>query len=149
MRASTRATRTHHDPDAVRRYTTLDGAACAGFSGDLTLTYADGELNGNKETTLNLYRWTGAAWQLYTVAGGDRNTAANQLTVRNVTGFSDWIIADGLPTAVILVDFRAAHQGTAVELTWEAGFGVAALLWATAYIARLRRRPSRRSFTRR
>jgi C1A family cysteine protease len=138
-----------HDPDAVRRYTTLEGAACAGFSGDLTLTYADGELNGNEETALDLYRWTGAAWQLYTVAGGDRDAAANQLTVRNISEFSDWITADGIPTVVALVDFRAAHQGTAVELTWETGFGVAALLWATTCIVRGRRRPSRRSLTRR
>jgi len=106
--------------------------AGAEFSGDLTLTYTDGELNGNEETALHLYRWTGTAWQLYAVAGGDRDTAANRLTVRNVSGFSDWIIADGIPTAVALVDFRSA-------LNWEIGFAVAALLWAAACIARLRR----------
>jgi len=133
------------DADAVWRYYTLEGAACTGFSGDLTLSYTDGELNGNEETALHIHRWTGAAWELFTVAGGDRDAAANQLTVRDVTGFSDWIIADGIPTAAILVDLRAAYQGTAAQLTWKTGFGVAALLWAATCIARKRRTVTGRS----
>ena len=135
------------DADAVRRYYRLEGSACTGFNGNLTLTYADGELNGNEETALHFYRWTGAAWQIHTVAGGDRDTAANQLTARNISEFSDWIMADGIPTAVTLVDFRAAHHCTAVELTWETVSCVAALLWAATCIPRLRRRLSRRSLT--
>ena len=127
------------DADAVRRYYGLEGSSCTGFSGDLTLTYADGELNGNEETALHFYRWTGAAWLLYPVAADDRNTAANRLTARNISGFSDWIIADGIPTAVALVDFRATDQDAGVELNWETGLGVVVLLWATACIVRLRR----------
>ncbi|MCJ7548935.1 MAG: hypothetical protein MUQ30_04565, partial [Anaerolineae bacterium] len=137
------------DADAVRRTYRLEGTDCTGFSGDLTLTYADGELNGNEETTLHVYRWTGTAWQIHTVVAGDRDTAANRLTARNISEFSDWIMADGIPTAVALVDFRAASPGSAVGLTWETVSSVAALLWVAIGIARLRRRPSRRGLARR
>ncbi|MFN2168894.1 MAG: hypothetical protein ACK2U9_21885, partial [Anaerolineae bacterium] len=104
---------------AVKRHYELQAGGCAGYSADLTLSYADGELTGNTETSLDLYRWTGSAWELHSVSSEDRDTTNNQLAARDVTAFSSWGADDASPTAIDLASFAAQPLAGAVSLKWQ------------------------------
>ncbi|HLA95419.1 MAG TPA: two-component regulator propeller domain-containing protein [Pyrinomonadaceae bacterium] len=66
-----------------------------GYTATLRLHYLDTELNGNAESTLQLWRNNGANWTPEGVT--NRNTTQNWVEYNNVTQFSPWTISG--PTA--------------------------------------------------
>ncbi len=103
---------------SVQRYYDIT-SDCSAYSADLTLSYTDGELDGNTESALDLWRWTGSAWEQHAIASGDRDTTNNRLTERDVTAFSRWVIDDNSPTAVSLLGFSGQAQRRGILLRWE------------------------------
>jgi hypothetical protein len=104
---------------SVNREYSID-ADCTSFSATLTLGYTEGELNGNDESTMSLYRSPdGSFWQ--EVIPSSRDTNANTLTAKDVTSFSDWRTGDEspIPTAVTLSFFTANWDSEQVLVAWE------------------------------
>ena len=80
-----------------------------GFTATLTFNYTDAEVLAaglvNGDANLNLYKNEGAGWE---VQGGTVDTAANTVTLANVTGFSLWAMRD--PTDTIAVSIIDAEE---------------------------------------
>ncbi|MBM3240700.1 T9SS type A sorting domain-containing protein [Candidatus Poribacteria bacterium] len=85
---------THPDaPASVRRWFSVTATGEESVF-DLTLSYKDSELNGETEENLNLWRWTGEAWEGPKTPA--RNPGDNYLLIDSQTAFSDWVIAEAL-----------------------------------------------------
>ena len=98
------------------------------------LHYLDGELNGNSEATLDLWRKnsTTGTWQ-DTDAGGVQTTRhddmsgdQNYVELSGATQFSDWTLANHniVPTAVDAVLLKATRYDKRVLLEWQTGYEV-------------------------
>jgi hypothetical protein len=107
---------THPDaPASVRRWFSITAKGEEGVF-DLTLSYKDSELtpllprlkvvgfykqkgvtglNGETEDSLNLWRWTGEAWE-GPKTPSSRNPGDNYLLIDSQTAFSDWVISEDL-----------------------------------------------------
>ena len=84
-------------PNAVRRSYQITPTGGSGYAATLRLRYFDSELNGNSESTLQLWRHDGSAW---TAQGATaRDTANNWVQYAGVTQFSPWAISGLAPTA--------------------------------------------------
>ncbi len=89
----------------------------AGFSTQIIFHYDESDLPGgmSENQIAGAYRWNGSSWSL---VGGTVDTAANTVTVDNVTAFSSWALGSA-PTAVKLLSFTATPTGEGLLLTWE------------------------------
>ena len=107
---------------AVKRTYQIDVSGGTAMTTTLRLHYRDGAvLNGNDETTLDL--WEGPTWtdQLFTT----RNSTDNWVERAGIASFSPWTLAPVIvPTAVKVTKFNAASYSDGVQLTWESGFEV-------------------------
>lgn len=84
-------------PNAVRRSYEITPTGGSGYTATLRLRYLDSELNGNSESTLQLWRHDGSAW---TVQGAtSRDPFNNWVEYAGVTQFSPWAISGLAPTA--------------------------------------------------
>ncbi len=84
-------------PNAVRRSYQITPTGGSGYTATLRLRYLDPELNGNSESTLQLWRNNGTAW---TAQGAtSRDSANNWVEYAGVTAFSPWAISGLAPTA--------------------------------------------------
>ena len=82
-------------PNAVQRTYQITPIGGSGYTATLRLHYLDSELNGNNESTMQLYRNNGAAW---TAQGATaRDTTNNWVEYNNVTQFSPWTLASLTP----------------------------------------------------
>jgi hypothetical protein len=85
---------THPDaPASVRRWFSIT-ATGENATFDITPSYKDSELNGETEENLNLWRWTGEAWEGPKTPA--RNPNDNSLLAESQTSFSDWVISESL-----------------------------------------------------
>lgn len=92
---------------------------------DLYFGYLQNDIAEN-ETDYRAYRISGGAAQM--VNGAD-NTFSNVVTANNVTGFSDWTLAQGAPTAapvsvggrVLAFKNRSGISGARVSITNQSG----------------------------
>jgi hypothetical protein len=76
-------------PDAVQRTYAISQTGGGAFSATLRLHYLDGELNGNQESTLKLFRLEGPWIEQGSSA---RSTADNWVEKSGVTQFSSWAL---------------------------------------------------------
>ncbi len=79
-----------------RYFSITPNGGATGYSAGLCLNYDDAEVAaaGATESLLVLCRWTGTAWDCRPRAtGSDMN--ANLVCADGVTGFSDWVLAQG------------------------------------------------------
>ncbi len=85
-------------PGATTRTYLITPVGGSGYTATLRLHYLDSELNGNDESTLQLWRNNGTNW---TPQGAtNRNTIQNWVEYTGVTQFSPWTISGPLaPTA--------------------------------------------------
>ncbi len=90
-------------PRAVPRYLGLSTNG-AGFNATLTFNYTDQEVQAaelvNGDANLKMYKNEGSGWELQ---GGTVDTAANTITLTNVTGFSLWAMRDPSDTVVTAI----------------------------------------------
>ena len=114
-------------PSAVLRTYTLTETGGDVSGATVQLRYLDpGELNGNTEGSLTLYRAQGtpALWvdQGFTARDGTNNW----VRLDGINGFSSWTLANGgqAPTVVKLTKFGATSFADGVQLSWESGFEV-------------------------
>jgi hypothetical protein len=109
--------------NAVRRAYTITPSA-SGFTGTLQLHYNDGDLNGNSEASLNLWRKNGSVWA--DQGATTRDSSSNFVRLTGVTQFSPWTLSSSgnAPTAVKLKKFTANSFSDGVQLNWESGYEV-------------------------
>jgi hypothetical protein len=85
-------------PNAASRTYLITPTGGSGYTATLRLHYLDSELNGNSESTLQLWRNDGTNWTPQGVT--NRNTTQNWVEYNNVTQFSPWTISGpNAPTA--------------------------------------------------
>ena len=85
-------------PNAARRTYLITPFGGSGYTATLRLHYLDSELNGNAESSLQLWRNNGANWTLQ--GATNRDTTNNWVEYSGVTQFSPWTISGPLaPTA--------------------------------------------------
>jgi RHS repeat-associated protein len=85
-------------PEAVTpiaRTYTISQAGGTGFSATLRLHYADTELSGNTESTLELWKLAGGAWSAQGKAGNDATD--DWVEQSGISSFSDWTLASPGP----------------------------------------------------
>ena len=91
----------------------------------MQLHYQTGDLNGNDEATLNLWRFNslGGDWEN---KGADSHDLVNHSTTKSgITEFSPWTLNSTVTTAVKLENFAAtAMQNGGVALQWQTGLEV-------------------------
>jgi len=114
---------------SIKRLFDINGPE-SGMNITMTLRYLEGELNGNDESTLTMYKSTvPAIWteQKGNESGNEytRNSTTNEITLTGVKGFSTWTMAS--PNVTLPVDltyFTAKKKGQSVELIWETGLEI-------------------------
>ena len=89
-------------PGAVKRTYTISQNNGNGFVATLQLHYQDGDLNGNIENSISLWRFNSALGQWQNVGANSRDTTNNWVRKTGVTDFSVW-------------SFRFATSPTAAE----------------------------------
>jgi hypothetical protein len=82
-------------PNAATRTYFITPTGGSGYTATLRLHYLDSELNGNLESSLQLWRNNGSNWTLQGVTS--RNTSDNWVEYTNVTQFSPWAISGPNP----------------------------------------------------
>jgi CSLREA domain-containing protein len=80
-------------PTAVQRTYTVTPTGGSGLSATVRLHYLDGELNGNTEAGLGLFRFNGTDW--VRLGSSTADTAANWVELTGVTQFSAWTLSSG------------------------------------------------------
>ncbi|MCS6804773.1 MAG: Ig-like domain-containing protein [Blastocatellia bacterium] len=80
---------------AVTRTYTITPTGGSGFSATVRLHYLDGELNGNSEATLKLFRFDSPNWTEITPTAAD--TTDNWVEASGITTFSPWTLASQGP----------------------------------------------------
>ena len=84
--------------NAAKRTYLITPTGGADYTATLRLHYLDSELNGNSESTLQLWRNNGSNWTPQGVT--NRNTTQNWVEYNNVTQFSPWTVSGtNAPTA--------------------------------------------------
>jgi hypothetical protein len=113
-------------PGAVKRTYTVTPNGGTGYTATLRLHYLDGDLNGNTEALLDLWRFSGTNWQRVTKTGADIITANNKwIESSAVTQLSPWTLAQGNAlTASKLVEFKATQYDTGTAMEWKTGYEV-------------------------
>ncbi len=76
--------------DSVKRWFEITSTAVGTFN--ITLSYQDGELAGEVESALCLWRFSVGTWD--GPYFGTVDITANTITINNVSDFSDWIMRD-------------------------------------------------------
>jgi len=82
-------------PNAVRRTYLIAPTGGSGYAATLRLHYLDSELNGNNESTMQLWRKDGTLWNAQGTT--DRNTTDNWVEFAGVAQFSPWTLSDFSP----------------------------------------------------
>jgi predicted outer membrane repeat protein len=77
-------------PGAVKRTYTITQNNGNGFVATLQLHYQDGDLNGNIESSISLWRFNSVLGQWQNVGANDRDTTNNWVRKTGVTDFSIW-----------------------------------------------------------
>jgi len=109
----------------ARTYHLAVAPAPATFTGDLTLSYLPEELALAQaaSNTLYLTRWDGAQWVDCPVSQRALDVLARQVTCRNVSEFSTWVIAgDGGAPSSVRPDLRSFWRS-------QAALGLGAVVW--------------------
>lgn len=110
-------------PNHIRRYYDITPTNNTGLNATLRFGYDDSELNGQIESTLQLFRSTdnGATW---TLRGGTVDTVNNRITLSGVDALSRWTAASvtlpPLPAQVVLVSpaHGAIINADSARLVW-------------------------------
>jgi 5-hydroxyisourate hydrolase-like protein (transthyretin family) len=105
---------------SVARYFDITPGNNSGLDATLTFAYADGELNGLTESTLEFFSSTdgGSSW---TERGQtSRDATANTVTLDDISSFSRWTLgSEDAPLPVELAQFSGTQtDASTVELTW-------------------------------
>jgi hypothetical protein len=109
---------------AVNRTYVITPTGGSGFSATLRLHYLAAELNGNTETSLELWRRDGTTWNKRGRTGAV-NTINKWVELSGVTAFSPWSLSSVGPTEIELVHFTATRfDGGRVLLEWQTGYEV-------------------------
>lgn len=105
--------------DSIQRYFSIDPSGTnSGLSATLTVQYADAELNGVDESTLELFRSTdgGASW---TAEGQDaRNAETNEVQLDGISSFSRWTLG-GEPSFPHPTNLTADAATAEISLNWD------------------------------
>lgn len=125
-------------PGAAQRTYVITPTGGSGYTATLRLHYLDSELNGNNESSLQLWRNDGSNW---TPQGAtNRNTTENWVEYSNVTQFSPWTVSQAVPpVASVSVNGRVTtSSGTgiarvAVRMTGMGGSGQTAMTNSFGY----------------
>src|SRR5581483_3844277 len=111
-------------PSAVQRTYVITPNGGSGFSATVQLHYLPSELNGNTETSLNLWRFDSGTSKWNNMGASSRDTTDHAVTQTGITQFSPWTLNSTVPTAVNLENFTAAATGSGTLLKWQTGFEV-------------------------
>lgn len=118
-------------PTAAQRTYFITPTGGSGYVATLRLHYLDSELNGNNESSLQLWRNNGTNWTMQGVT--TRNTTDNWVEYAGVTQFSPWALSQLAPTAAgvavsgrVLMPFGAGLPNAVVTMTNSSGVAVSA-----------------------
>jgi predicted outer membrane repeat protein len=112
-------------PGAVKRTYTISQNNGNGFVATLQLHYQDGDLNGNIENSISLWRFNSSLGQWQNVGASSRDTTNNWVRKTGVTDFSIWSFrfaaaptaADGTVSGQILDSAGNPVEGATVQLS--------------------------------
>jgi autotransporter-associated beta strand protein len=116
--------------NSVKRVYTITPNNGVNLVATVRLHYLDGELNGNSEATLDLWRKNSVTgtWQdqLETTRNDDTSGDQNWVELSGVSQFSDWTLANNniVPTSVDAVLMKATRYNKRVLLEWQTGYEV-------------------------
>ena len=104
-------------PGSVQGYYTITPTGSGTV--DIILYYDDADLNGETESALRLWRYTGSGWDGPYFSS--RDATENWVRANGISSFSDWVLSDAqddqsLP--VHLLFFQATWQQGKVQLQW-------------------------------
>ena len=107
--------------ESIRRYYDLTPSQNnSGLDAELTLSYADAELNGLNESGLEVFKSTddGASWA---EEGADsRDATANTVTLGGIESLSRWTLgSESAPLPVELAGFEGTTTDGGVRLSWQ------------------------------
>ncbi|RIK34542.1 MAG: hypothetical protein DCC52_00405 [Chloroflexi bacterium] len=106
--------------NAIARVYSISANMGSNYEATLQLHYTDAEVASANasEGTLQLFRYSGSAWQ---AQGGTVNTSSDFVSLTDVSQFSNWAISSGAPTAIELVSFEALGENKGIRVKWETG----------------------------
>jgi hypothetical protein len=108
---------------SIQRYFDIKPATNSGLNITMDFSYFDHELNAIPKANLILYKSQTGINGPWNTAGGTSDIANNKVTKSGIADFSIWTLGDRTnplpdPLPVVLLDFAAQLQGSAVALTW-------------------------------
>ncbi len=99
--------------DYIERYWTVTQSGISSFTCDVTANYHDSDIVGS-ESNLFMGKWDGSVWDV----GSSVNVSNNELTISNVTSFSDFTGAGSPLLPVDWLYFRGERNGDFDVLEW-------------------------------
>ena len=111
-------------PNAVTRTYVITPNGGSGFSTTVQLHYKTGDLNGNAEGSLNLWRFDSGTGKWNNMGSSGHDTTNHAVTQSGITQFSPWTLNSVVPTAADLEKFTATADGNRTFLQWQTGFEV-------------------------
>jgi hypothetical protein len=111
-------------PNGIQRTYIITPTGGSGFSATLELHYLPGELNGNTEGSLNLWRFDSGTGKWNNMGSSAHDTGNHAVTQTGITQFSPWTLNSVVPTAADLETFTASADGNGTFLQWQTGFEV-------------------------
>ena len=111
-------------PNAVARTYIITPTGGSGISATVKLHYKTGDLNGNTEASLNLWRFDSGTGKWNNMGASGHNTTNHAVTQSGITQFSPWTLNSIVPTAAKLEKFTATSENGGVDLEWNTGYEV-------------------------
>jgi len=130
----------------ISRTVTITPSSSVVVSATLALCYEDDEVGGGmNEEDLQLYRWTGSAWQGYP---STVDTTNNVVTGTGVSAFSRWLSGnrDNPPTVVTLASFTARPAGGGNGFVLPLALAAMGAVGGVLFLWARRRLPERRTY---
>ena len=104
---------------SIQRYFDVKPANNSGLNVAMDFSYFDHELNSIPKADLVLFKSETSTSGPWAAMGGTSDVPSNKVLKAGVNEFSIWTLGNATnPLPVVLLDFVAQPQGTAVQLAW-------------------------------
>ena len=111
-------------PNAVARTYVITPNGGSGISATVKLHYKTGDLNGNTESSLNLWRFDSATGKWSNIGASAHDTTNHAVTQTGITQFSPWTLNSIVPTAVDFDSATVTNVTNSNIIQWKTGLEV-------------------------
>ena len=105
--------------DTVLRCFDISPSGSGPHHAALTFYFFDDQLNGKDCLTLNVYHFSGGAWQTIVPDGRDCSGLRHWVSVSGVSSFSSFVLGDDRPNAIRLESLTARSAGPELDMGWD------------------------------